>query len=277
MSAVYISCDLEGVAGIADWEQVGPGPAGELGRRLLLAEVNAAIDGALKAGADRFLVNDSHGAMQNLDPALLHGQAEYCSGRHKPRYMMEGLDSGFAAVFFIGYHGSVDGGPSVLSHTYNPMAIAGAAINGIPVGESGLNALVAMAHGVPVALITGDQYTAAQARPILPGVTEVVVKQSVSRMAARSLHPELACGLIRDAAERSLGRLDMIAPPAFELPIRLRVRLRNADLAQLATRIRQVEPLEDPLAVEVVGDDPLLLFEEFVALVQLTRGLAEQR
>ncbi|HEY6537583.1 MAG TPA: M55 family metallopeptidase, partial [Candidatus Dormibacteraeota bacterium] len=127
---IYISCDMEGVAGVVDWQQVIPGDEMALGRRLLLEEVNAAIDGALAAGAQTFLVNDSHGGMRNLAPDELHGEAEYCSGQHKPLYMMEGLDADYDACLFIGYHGAVDGPASVLSHTYNPGAVQGVTLNG---------------------------------------------------------------------------------------------------------------------------------------------------
>ena len=82
---VFISFDMEGVAGIVDWSQCRPpGQPYEEGRRLLLGEVNAAIDGALAAGATGIVCNDSHGTMNNLDPESLHGQATYVSGRHKP-------------------------------------------------------------------------------------------------------------------------------------------------------------------------------------------------
>jgi uncharacterized damage-inducible protein DinB len=107
---IFISFDMEGVAGIADWSQCrGPGQAYEEGRRLLLGEVNAAIDGALAGGATQIVCNDSHGTMFNLDPAALHGQASYVSGRHKPLYMMQGLDAGADLVFMVGYHGSISG------------------------------------------------------------------------------------------------------------------------------------------------------------------------
>ena len=105
---VYLSTDIEGTAGIVDWGQVlGPSPEYEVGRRLLLAEVNAAIDGAAEAGASAFLVNDAHATMLNLPPAAVHGEASYLSGKHKPLYMMEGLDASFDAAFFIAYHGSI--------------------------------------------------------------------------------------------------------------------------------------------------------------------------
>jgi D-aminopeptidase len=91
---VFISLDMEGVAGIVDWSQCrGPGQPYEEGRQLLLGEVNAAIDGALAAGATEIVCNDSHGTMNNLNPAELHGRAVYVAGRHKPLYMMEGMDA----------------------------------------------------------------------------------------------------------------------------------------------------------------------------------------
>ena len=135
---VFISFDMEGVAGIVDWSQCrAPGQPYEEGRRLLLGEVNAAIDGAMAAGADRDRVQRSHGTMNNLDPAALHGQASYVSGRHKPLYMMQGLDSGADVVFMVGYHGSISGESSVLSHTYNPAVISQVSLNGAGSGRAG--------------------------------------------------------------------------------------------------------------------------------------------
>src|SRR5205807_2898653 len=168
---IFVSSDIEGTAGVVDWGQVVPGePEYELGRRLLLGEVNAAIEGALAGGATAVLVNDSHHIMQNLPPAELVGGAAYLSGRHKPLYMMEGLDARFAAVFMVAYHGSIGAERAALSHTYNPRAVYEARLNGTPVGESALNALVALHHRVPVALVTGDDATADEARAFSPGI-----------------------------------------------------------------------------------------------------------
>ena len=121
----------------------------------------------MAAGATEIVCNDSHGTMSNLDPAALHGHATYVSGRHKPLYMMQGLDATADVVFMVGYHGSISGESSVLSHTYNPSVISHVALNGVRVGESGINALVALACGVPVGLITGDQQTIGEADPFL--------------------------------------------------------------------------------------------------------------
>ena len=276
---VYISSDMEGTAGIVDWQQcVGPGAAYERGQRLLLAEVNAAIDGAVAAGAESVLVNDSHSSMQNLPPDELHGDAEYLSGRHKPFYMMQGLDSSFDAALFVSYHASA-GTAGVLSHTYNPAAIAQVRLNGVVVGESGINALVAAGHGVPVALITGDQYVGPEIEPFCPGIEVVQVKRAVGRTAAHSLHPHEACARILAGAERALHQVSagQIASPGIDLPARLEVDFRTEEMADMATWLDGRVTRHGTRTATFTDDDPLRLYQTFVAAVYLTRTVADVR
>jgi D-amino peptidase len=272
---VFISTDIEGTAGIVDWDQVlGPSGEYEMGRRLLLDEVNAAIDGAADGGATEFLVNDSHWTMQNMHPGELHGGASYLSGKHKPLYMMEGLDGGFDAVFMVSYHGSIGHERAILSHTYNPSAIWEVKINGIVTGEAGLNALVALHHGIPVALITGDQATADEAEAFMPGIEAVVVKRSVSRFAAESLHPQKACELIRVGARTAVARLGELKPPVIEVPAAIEITFLTADMAEAATALRGVERT-DTRTVTFLSGDALQAYRTFTTIVTLTRGLGE--
>jgi D-amino peptidase len=273
---IFISFDMEGVAGIVDWEQcIGSGPAYETGTRLTLEEVNASIDGAVEAGADEIVVNDAHWRMQNLPPDELHANAGYVSGRHKPLYMMEGLDPTFDAVFFVGYHGSISGASSVLSHTYNPSAVADAELNGIRVGESGINALVALGHGVPIALITGDRPTADDSEKLLPGAERVIVKESITRHAAHNLHPTEARARIREGARRAVEGLGSLSPPAIDLPARLEVWFQTADMAEIATWIKGVERT-DLRSVAIEGEDAVAIYRAFVGAIYITR-VAEGR
>jgi D-amino peptidase len=290
---VFISFDMEGVAGIVDWSQCrGPGQPYEEGRRLLLGEVNAAIDGAMAGGATEIVCNDSHGTMNNLDPAELHGQAAYVSGRHKPLYMMQGLDATADVVFMVGYHGSISGESSVLSHTYNPAVVSHVELNGARVGESGINALVALACQAPVGLITGDQQTIAEADPFLPDAERVVVKESFTRFGASNLHPEVARGLIADGAQRAVERaaakpsevweiaashdgpgaseLAVLRPPAISLPATLEVHMQTADMAEVASWVRGVER-GGVRTVSIRGEDPLAMFRSFVGVTYITR------
>jgi D-amino peptidase len=301
---VFISFDMEGVAGIVDWSQCrGPGQPYEEGRRLLLGEVNAAIDGAMAGGATEIVCNDSHGTMNNLDPADLRGEAAYVSGRHKPLYMMQGLDATADVVFMVGYHGSISGASSVLSHTYNPAVISQVSLNGTPAGESGINALVALACQAPVGLITGDQHTIAEADPFLPDAERVVVKESFTRFGASSLHPEAARGLIADGAKRAVeraaarpsqvweiaarrpgggpavpvapegedGEVAVLGLPAISLPVTLDVHVLTADMAEVASWVRGVERT-GVRTVSISGRDPMAVFRSFVGLTYITRA-----
>lgn len=271
---IFLSCDMEGVAGIVDWAQCRPdgGTAYAMGCRLMLDEVNAAIDGALAAGATDVVVNDSHGAMANLDPAALHGRARYLSGRHKPAYMMQGLDGSFDAVFFVGYHGSISGEPSALSHTYNPEVISGVQLNGEDVGEGGINALLAQSCGVPIALLTGDAVTVQETRAFAPDCETVLTKESITRFSALNLHPKESCERIRAAARQAVERVTegAIVPPAIKLPAALDVACQTADMAEVACWVKGVDRLSTR-SVRIGGDDGAAIYRSFVALTYITR------
>jgi D-amino peptidase len=272
---VFISSDIEGTAGVVHWEQVLNGPEYEAGRTLLENEVNAAIDGAADAGATRFLVNDAHYLMQNLRPERLHGRASLVSGKHKPLYMMEGLDGSFDAAFLVSYHGSISAETAVLSHTYNPSVVYHAELNGHVVGESGINALVARHYGVPIALVTGDDATAEEMLRIAPDCECVVVKRSISRFAAESVHPEVACELIRAGAARALERVGQMSPPAIDLPATLEVQVTTSDYAELGSWLPNVERT-GPRSLRFVDEEPLRMYRTWVAFTAITRAIREQ-
>jgi D-amino peptidase len=272
---IFISSDMEGTAGVVDWEQVRiGGPDYRAFAELTCREVNAAIEGALAAGATQFLVNDSHGKMANFRPDALAGRARYLSGRLKPRYMMQGLDESFDAAFFVAYHGSMSANGSVLSHTYFPAAIAEVTLNGRVVGEGGINALVAAGYGVPVVLVTGDEATAAELADLCPGIRAAVVKRSVTRFAADSMHPDEACARIREEAQAAVEGLAAARPPIVQLPATLDVRFHTSDYAELAARIGGIERTGD-LTARLRGADPAALFDTFITAVLLCRGFVE--
>ncbi len=270
---VFLSTDMEGTAGVVDWEQcVGDGPQAAGGRRLLLNEVNAAIDGALAGGATEIVVNDSHSTMRNLPAAELAGQASYISGSHKPLYMMQGLDGSFDAVMFISYHGSV-GAPAGLSHTYNPRAVVEARLDGAVTGEAGINALVAAHYQVPIVLVTGDRCACEETAVLLPGVHQAVVKEHVSRLAAHSMHPDRACALISERARAAMATAAGAVPPRLE-PGVLEISVRTTDIAEAASWVRGVDRT-GPRELRIHGPDQLATYRSFCAAIMLTRSVAE--
>lgn len=231
----YISVDMEGISGVVDWTQIVKGKESEdydRFRALMVQDVNAAVEGALEAGATTILVNDAHASMRNILITALHPEAELVTGTPKPLSMMEGLDGSFQAVFFIGYHARA-GAPGVLNHTYSGTLME-CRFNGQAVGETGLNAAVAGHFGVPVALVTGDDLVTAEACDLLGPVRTVAVKQALGRYAARCLHPDRTRDLIRIAAREALGRLDAVRPYRPVLPLRVEIDLRDSGQADAA-------------------------------------------
>ena len=272
---IFVSSDMEGTAGVVAWEQcTGDGPQAAAGRELLLAEVNAAIEGALAGGASEIVVNDSHSHMRNLPPAGLAGQASCISGSHKPLYMMQGLDDSFDAVLFVSYHGSV-GAPAGLSHTYNPRAVAEARLNGVVTGEAGINALVAAHYGVPVVLVTGDRTACEETAALLPGIHSAVVKEPVSRVAAHSLHPERARALIQEAAREAVASASQATAPSFGPVATLELSVRTTDIAEAATWVRGVDRA-GPRELVISGEDLLSVYRSFCAAILLTRTIAQE-
>ena len=270
---VYLSFDFEGVAGIVDWAQCREGTSAyDLGCRLTLGEVNAAVTGAVRAGATEVVVNDSHGQMRNLDPSSLAHDATYVSGRHKPLYMMEGLDDSFDVVLLVGYHGSISGESSTLSHTYNPEVFSAVRLGGVEVGESGINALVAEHFGVPVGLVTGDEVTIRETAPFAPDAATVVTKTSVSRFAATSLHPRVARERIEEAAAEAVGAAaaGRLRRPQLERPVRLELDVQTADMAEVGSWAKGAERV-GTRSLLIESDDALAAFRSFVAVNYITR------
>ncbi len=273
---LFLSTDFEGVSGIVAWEQIIEGNSEyEQGRRLLTDEVNAVISGALEGGAKEFVINDSHHYMRNLHPQELLGKAMLITGKHKPMYMMEGLDSSFDGVCFVGYHGSIGAEHAVLSHTYNPGAIWEVRINGNVVGESAINALVATHYNVPIIFISGDEATVQEAQNIAPNAEKVVVKQSLGRFAAAHIHPTVACEMLQRGASHAVRNVKEMHPPVFARPVSLEVTFLVADMAEMALWIRGVERV-GPRTVTISSEDLLELYRMFVTVVTLTRSLVDR-
>lgn len=247
---IYISVDMEGIAGVLHEDQtnpIDPRCAGEYGRfrALMTAEANAAIEGAIAGGATAVLVNDSHWLMRNLLAEQLHPAAQLVSGGPKTWSMMEGIEAGHDAALFIGYHARAGTQHAILDHTYTDR-ILDVRVNGTSMGELGLNAALAGSYGVPLILVSGDQALAAETAQLLgQSVKTVIVKTALSRNAARSLSPSEACSRIRQAAEQAVRSLGSVRPFLPKAPYALEVDFRvtvEADLAQMAPGITRTGP-----------------------------------
>ena len=264
---VLISADMEGISGVVTWDHVSSNHKEyERFRKLMTAEANAAIEGALAGGATRIVVNDSHGEMTNILIEELNPAAELISGSPKPFGMMQGIGPDVDAVFFVGYHAAAGTGAAILAHTWSSRTVAQVRLNDQVVGETGLNAALAGAYGAPVVLVTGDQAVTEEAQALLGEIETVAVKNGVTRTTARCLHPQVAQERIRQAAERALGQ--SVLPFVVPSPITLRVAFQNAlhaDQASLMPNSQRV----NGRTVEWTGEDMPTVYKVFRAMAAL--------
>ena len=241
---IYISVDLEGVACVTDWADIKlEGQEYEQARKWMTAETNAAVEGALAAGATEVVVADSHGDMRNLLPDELHEDVLLVRGCPRAEMQMSTIDGTFDAVFLVGYHPMEGAAPAVWSHTMVGLAVNAVRLNGVTVGESAISAAIAGHYGVPVALVCGDDCLEAEAAAFLPWTERVITKWSLGFQAARSLTPKASQKRIREGAERALRRISEMRPFIIETPIRLEVDLKRPRYADPAADIPGVERL----------------------------------
>jgi D-amino peptidase len=235
MTNVFISIDMEGIAGIAHRKQVTRGIDDyQIGRELMTGEANAAIAGAFDAGATSVVVNDSHGDMFNLIPEQLDARAELILGTPKvPMSMMQGFGPEFDIALFLGYHAAAGTEAAVLDHTYYGRLLYDVRINGESWTEASLNAGVAGSFGVPVGLVTGDDKICAQAEKQIPGVRTLTVKQSHGRGVARTMHPSAAREAIKKTSAEVVGGAGDFEPFVPEPPFVLEADVLNTGIAEL--------------------------------------------
>src|ERR1700694_410702 len=231
-NGVFISVDMEGMAGIVQLQQVIRGmPEYERSCKLMTAETNAAVAGARRAGATRFVVNDSHGDMRNFVLDELDEGVEVISGADKPYSMGAGLEPTFEGAFSVGSHAAGGRERAIMDHTSGGRSVYALRINAREQSEATLNAALAGTFGVRTALITGDRATIEEAKAELPGLEGVVVKEALGRQAARSLHPVEACRRIEAGAYRAYaewGGRPLYQPKG---PFTLDIDWMNANMA----------------------------------------------
>jgi len=265
---VVIYCDMEGVAGITNWEQVTGGtPLYDEARELYTEEVNAAARGAFAAGASEVVVLDCHGAgegwmFNSLIPDKLDERVEFVVQRFWTEYT-EPLEQGCDAALLVGMHamaGTADGG---LNHTVSGTGWRSLRFNGTAVGESGINAALCGTWGCPVVLVTGDEAVCREGRELLgPALTTVAVKRSLGRFSARHRTPAVARRLIEQGATESIRQRGSVSPYEPGRPCTIEVEFGTSDTIEQFHHNPVVEVV-DGRTVRSQGDDWWTAWRQF--------------
>ncbi|MFJ8597158.1 M55 family metallopeptidase [Streptomyces shenzhenensis] len=270
---IYLSVDMEGITGLVDRDDVQPGGRDyERGRSMMAQDVNAAVRGALAAGATDVLVNDAHGPMRNLLPESLHPAARLVRGKPKQMGMLEGLTASHDAMICVGYH-SRAGALGVLSHSFMGHEIEDIWLDGSPVGEIGLAHATAAALGVPVAVLTGDDVACAEATSWDDRIAAVPVKYAHDRFAAE-LRPEAeARQAIEDTVAAALTPVPL-RPAAPADDVTLAVRWQSSSVAATLPGIPGVTAT-DSRTVQASGRLPYL-YRQFGIWMRVATSMTNQ-
>lgn len=245
---VVMMTDLEGVAGVVSFTEHSYSDAKyyESAKKLLTAEVNAAVDGLLSAGATEVLVNDGHGpggiTFEDLHPAakLMHGRPL------APALIRTAVISQYNVAVMVGQHAMAGVVGGNLAHTQSSRHVDYYKLNGTPIGEIAQWALYCGALGLPLIFLSGDNDACREAEGLVPGIITVETKQSLSRNYAISLSAQESRRRIREGTARALEihQQNPIPPLVWEGPFVLEKRFFHTDTADTAASQPGVERVD---------------------------------
>lgn len=268
---IYLSIDLEGISTIVGSYQCPHEGAPIEVKRAVTEEVNAAIRGAKAGGATEILINENHSG-RDLIIEMLDPSVDILIGKPKPLYTIDCLDDTFDGIFMVGLHPRAGTSGGVLDHTWTTKCVMELRINNKPVGELGLNALVASYYKVPIVLVTGDDKMKIEAIDLLGDIECAVVKNGLDRYSAKIKHPSVIHKEIEESAKKAMSRIHQIAPPIFDHPIIIEIDYENTAYARRAAYIPTVE-LVGPRTVRYSSENEIDAFKTFIAAAALPLGV----
>jgi D-amino peptidase len=252
---IYVSVDMEGVAGVVSGDQLNPpGFEYERFRGFMTDEALAAVRAAVDAGATEVVVSDSHGNGENLLVERFPKDVKLVRSFPRRGAMMAGLDASFAAVVFIGYHASTTNSTGVRAHTISSAHFTRVALNGVAVTEAEFNAAYAGDLGVPVVFVSGDDAAIQEINGRLGPLEAVVTKKSLGFEAAETLTPSAACEAIYQGVRSAIGHRDQRKPLQITHPITVELSFKNYRAAEVLTYLRAIARV-DAHSVRFVGQD----------------------
>ena len=279
---LYISSDIEGVAGVATMEHLTPkGFEYQQAREWMTAEVNAACEAAFAAGIEEIVVSDSHGNGQSLLIEKLPEGVEVVRSWPRPLCMMEGIAQGhYEGALLLGYHCGASDLNGVLAHTMHGSGISELRLNGQVASETVISAAIAAHFSVPVIMVSGDDAYIEHALKVLPdsswtlnncAIETVVTKFAASATSARMLKPQVAQRYITEGVSRALERLDQYKAQPIVGSVTLDIRCMKRNAAELLDYLPNVERL-DAYTVRFIGKD-MVEVSRFLSFVMFSGSL----
>jgi D-amino peptidase len=264
---IYISVDMEGVAGVVTADQLLPGGFEyERFRHFMTDETLAAVRAAKQAGATQIVVSDSHGNGENLLVEAFPKDVRLVRSWPRHGAMMAGLDKSFAGAIFVGYHASTSNAKGVRAHTFSSAHLTRVALNGSPVTEAEFNAAYAGEFGVPILFASGDDAAIAEIKTHLGEMDTVITKNNLGFHSAETLTPAASCDLIFDGVLHAMAHRAQRHATLISKPVALELSFKNYMPAEVLSYLRSVERV-DSHSIRFVGRD-MAEVADFVDVVE---------
>lgn len=223
---VVIMTDLEGISLVDSIEMIPRTSEGyKFACRRLMADVNAAVQGAVDAGADEILVFDGHGGGNNFIPDALDPRATFTKDFYAP-----GLFDNCTAYLEVGLHAKPGTLNGFLDHCQSSASWFNYYQNGVAVGELAQGAAYCGAYDVPVVMVSGDEAACEEAKALIPGIEVAAVKKGIGRNKAVCLDAQTSERLIQEAACRGIQKAAAIQPYKVSLPLEVKVTFYRSDM-----------------------------------------------
>ncbi|MGM9923204.1 MAG: M55 family metallopeptidase [Bacillus sp. (in: firmicutes)] len=265
---LYMSVDMEGITGLADYTHVFSNQHNyERSRRIMTDEANAIAAAAFAEGCTEVVVNDSHSKMNNLLIEQMHPDVRLITGDVKPFSMVQGLDSSYKGAIFAGYHARASA-RGVMAHTM-VFAVKKMYINEVEIGELGFNAYVAGHFGVPLLMVAGDDGAAREAEDLVPNIVTAVVKETTSRSSSISLTPKKAAELLREKTAQALADRHLIKPLTPPKNPLLTIEFTNYGQAEWAHLMPGTQLIEGTTSVTFQAKDILEAYQAMLVMTEL--------
>ena len=270
MKRYVVHCDMEGVSGVVSPTQVDPAnPLYAYGQRMLMAELLALLYGLADGGAEEVLVYDQHRAGTNIDVERLPDNARVICGR--PDYSDDwpgGLEESTAGLILLGFHTKAGIDTGVMPHTYEA-DIRDVRLNGVSVGEIGLEAAIAGDLNVPVVMVTGDSEAIGEATSQFFEVIGVIVKDALANHCALCYPLAVTTALIRAAAAEAVKKPPEVEPFSLEGKILLEVELAPGTYRETLRRLFAPQVSQNRVVLE--GRKAVTVWAEYCRMRAATR------
>lgn len=244
---IMIRSDIEGVTGVTTYQQA---EGSEFGRQMLMNDLKACINGILSTGDHEIVIYDEHTDGRNIDINALPECVNVIMGKPVYRPDWGGIDSSFDAMIMVGFHARSCVAGSLLPHSYSRKNLE-IRLNGLVVGEIGMEAAIAGDFGVPLWLVTGDSAGMEEAEQLISGIKTVSVKKAMGEFEAECFPPKKTAKMIFEEAKSVILDPPPVKPFKIEGPVKMEINLKPDDYT---TKLKNTYP-------EIFIEDNTILIE----------------